>query len=496
MTPRVVKTAEEELEVSVSVISPAELAKHSTEKDIWLAIDGVVYDCTRFLAVHPGGDDLIQAAGSDATVIFHCTHPQWVRDSLKNHALVRVVGSYPTGQIMDPTFFEFQEHILRAIGGSKKSSLDWIALAVLTAAFFGGWLAMMLAPTSTVFLLLCAVHGVISVLIGFIIMHGYNHGSFPRRPFWANKWAQFMGEVIGGINNVSYRWYHNVLHHTDTNGSEDADVDVWPILRQRPDQPHLFFHRFQFIYAYIIYGLAIMIVEAKFSFATLFLAPRTRAQLLDFLAIKAVNIVMFFVIPYHLGWPVFAGWVTRAVVAGLVYTSVISLNHQHADTLLEHGYPGRGSRTEWFSRQLHCTKDTAPDSWWLNLFTGGLSLHVVHHTLPSLSMWLLPRATTAAREFLAQRGLPYRPHANFWDGLVSHQRMLRLLGSPELWVSYCKAQGISEDSGAALTASSSAQVQVPASPSPPTAAKGVDAPRQGRRGGSRRRHADDANAAR
>jgi fatty acid desaturase len=63
-----------------------------------------------------------------------------------------------------------------------------------------------------------------------------------------------MGEVIGGINNVSYRWYHNVLHHTDTNGSEDADVDVWPILRQRPDQPHLFFHRFQFIYAYIIYG--------------------------------------------------------------------------------------------------------------------------------------------------------------------------------------------------------------------------------------------------
>ncbi len=115
---------------------------------------------------------------------------------------------------------------------------------------------------------------------------------------------------------------------------------------------------------------------------------------------------------------------------------------QHPEGLLEHGYPGRNSRTEWFQRQLHCTKDTAPDSWWLNLWTGGLSLHVVHHTLPSLSMWLLPQATRAAREFLAARGLPYRPHASVWEGLVGHQRMLRLLGSPELWEEYCKKEGI------------------------------------------------------
>jgi fatty acid desaturase len=189
-------------------------------------------------------------------------------------------------------------------------------------------------------------------------------------------------------------------------------------------------------------SLAVIVVDAKFTFATLFLAPRTRAQLLDFLLTKAISMTMFVVIPWHLGLPVLSGYVARLVVAGITYISVISLNHQHPDGFLQHGYPGQGTRTDWFRRQLHCTKDTAPESWLLNAFTGGLSLHVVHHTLPSLSMWHLPRATAAAREFLAANGLPYRPHASVWEGLANHQRMLRLMGSPELWAAYCKEHGI------------------------------------------------------
>ncbi|KAL8139127.1 hypothetical protein V2J09_005128 [Rumex salicifolius] len=50
------------------VFTLADVAQHNTAKDCWLIIGGKVYDVTKFLEDHPGGDDvLIQATGKDAT---------------------------------------------------------------------------------------------------------------------------------------------------------------------------------------------------------------------------------------------------------------------------------------------------------------------------------------------------------------------------------------------------------------------------------------------
>lgn len=46
----------------------AEVSEHNTRTDCWLVIEGKVYDVTKFLDDHPGGDEvLLSSTGKDAT---------------------------------------------------------------------------------------------------------------------------------------------------------------------------------------------------------------------------------------------------------------------------------------------------------------------------------------------------------------------------------------------------------------------------------------------
>eukprot|EP00250_Pteridium_aquilinum_P015797 c22763_g1_i1 orf=229-627(+) len=64
----------------------AQLAQHASSEDCWVLIGGKVYDVTKFLEEHPGGDDVIlSATGKDATDDFEDVgHSQTARDMLKD----------------------------------------------------------------------------------------------------------------------------------------------------------------------------------------------------------------------------------------------------------------------------------------------------------------------------------------------------------------------------------------------------------------------------
>ncbi|KAL4874295.1 L-mandelate dehydrogenase [Aspergillus karnatakaensis] len=82
----------------------AEVQKHLTAEDCWVIINGLVYDVTKFLEIHPGGQQaILSSAGQDASKLFSSLHASDALESLPTEACLGPV---------DPTTLPAQEGTL------------------------------------------------------------------------------------------------------------------------------------------------------------------------------------------------------------------------------------------------------------------------------------------------------------------------------------------------------------------------------------------------
>ncbi|KAL1739329.1 acyl-CoA dehydrogenase/oxidase [Schizophyllum fasciatum] len=103
-----------------------EVAKHNKEGDLWLAIDGKVYDVSRFMGMHPGGASVLldaEVAGQDATEAFYSLHrhevllrPQYQRlqigvlEGEKSVITSRIPGELSKVPYAEPTWLSAGYH--------------------------------------------------------------------------------------------------------------------------------------------------------------------------------------------------------------------------------------------------------------------------------------------------------------------------------------------------------------------------------------------------
>ena len=57
-------------EPDVVSFTSEEVGAHDKNDDCWTIIGGGVYDITRYLPIHPGGEEILRACGTDATSLF------------------------------------------------------------------------------------------------------------------------------------------------------------------------------------------------------------------------------------------------------------------------------------------------------------------------------------------------------------------------------------------------------------------------------------------
>lgn len=83
---------------TLAVFTLKDVAKHNTTQDAWIAIDGDVYDVTKFIKFHPGGAFLLaEHAGTDCTEAFFDLHRTEVLGRYQ-HLKVGRLDSVPADQ--------------------------------------------------------------------------------------------------------------------------------------------------------------------------------------------------------------------------------------------------------------------------------------------------------------------------------------------------------------------------------------------------------------
>ena len=134
---------------------------------------------------------------------------------------------------------------------------------VLITIYILSFLVVILFPLGPgLGILMAILMGIGEAGIGMSVMHDAAHGAFSNRKWVNSLFASTM--FILGSNVLNWKIQHNLLHHTYTNiYGYDQDISTKAAIRLCDHAPLKKYHRFQFIYAFLLYGL--MTISKLFS---------------------------------------------------------------------------------------------------------------------------------------------------------------------------------------------------------------------------------------
>lgn len=293
-------------------------------------------------------------------------------------------------------------------------------------------------PITWVALLKCLLLGLLTSAIGFNIMHDGAHGSFSDNPK-LNMFAAFTLDLLGAS---SFMWNtkHNVIHHAYTNiEGVDDDIEAGVLLRMAPKQKRYGFHKYQYIYFWLLYGLLYIMWVFYTDYKKYFLnkvgnVPLKKLKTKDhilFWAFKVFHFILYVTLPILLVgfWPWLIGFLVYTFSSGLILSLVFQLAHVIEETTFpEPVMPANKIEDEWALHQLKTTANFATHNRFITWWVGGLNFQIEHHLFPRISHVHYPAISKIVKQACEDIGIPYIEHATMHKAIVSHVSHLRNMG--------------------------------------------------------------------
>jgi linoleoyl-CoA desaturase len=277
--------------------------------------------------------------------------------------------------------------------------------------------------------------------IGLSVMHDANHGAYSRKT-WVNNVIGYSLNLIGA-NAFNWKVQHNVMHHSFTNvHEEDEDISPRGALRLTPHTNWKRMHRYQYIYAWFLYGLMTIVWLFFKDFTRLFryskngIAKKQNANVtkewLILIFSKIVYISYIFVIPLLvtslMWWQVLLGVILMHYIAGFILAIIFQPAHVIEGTEFPLPDESRTLENAWAVHQLMTTTNFGNSSRWFSWYVGGLNFQIEHHLFPNICHVHYWKIASIVKSTAEDFGLPYKTSRTFIGALAGHAKLLRKLG--------------------------------------------------------------------
>lgn len=277
--------------------------------------------------------------------------------------------------------------------------------------------------------------------IGLSVMHDANHGAYSKKP-WVNTLIGYSLNLVGA-NVFNWKMQHNVLHHSYTNvHNEDEDISPRGVLRLSPESEWKWIHRYQFIYAWFLYGLMTIAWMVSKDFVRIVryhkngMAKKHDANInkewIILIATKIFYVTYIFVIPLLVTalawWQILLGIFIMHYLTGFILAIIFQPAHVIEGTTYPALDENRGLENNWAVHQLLTTTNFGNNSRWFSWYVGGLNFQIEHHLFPNICHVHYRKIAGIVKETTKEFGLPYKSVKTFLEALAGHARLLKQLG--------------------------------------------------------------------
>jgi linoleoyl-CoA desaturase len=320
------------------------------------------------------------------------------------------------------------------------------AMVIKTVILLSGYTLPLVAimvfqPPFGISILLWILMGFSFAGVGMSVMHDANHGAYSSNSK-VNRWLGYTINLIGGSNS-NWKIQHNLLHHTYTNiVSHDLDIQDKAILRFSPHTNVKWYHKLQFLYAIVFYGVTTLYWVALKDFMQFVkyrkegIIKSTKAEsrivLAGMIFDKLLYLFVFLFVPiYFLDMPageIVAGFFVMHFIAGVVLTVIFQLAHTVEGTT--HPLPDDSGTIEnsWAIHQMNTTVNFSRHDKFISWYVGGLNFQVEHHLFPTICHVHYPQISHIVKATAEEFGIPYMENLTFRDAINSHVNTLRRFG--------------------------------------------------------------------